>query len=239
MKAYTKGITKEQFVAEVKQHMVADNFIKGTYQRYGKGCAVGCSIKSICKLTNQKLDLSQHLNYETYLGIPEWLAQLEDRLFEGVSFERSKLWPLQFSEAINEGADLEDIKIPFTVFILEHNIRIQEELLVTGVPANIKAVVQGAINANKQMVEAQLTRSARSAESAAWSAAESAARSAAWSAARSAESAAWSAESAAESARSAAWSAAESAARSAAESARSATYELYADKLTELLKECK
>ena len=111
MQAYTCGITKEAFVAEIRKHMEADNFIKGTYSNGRKGCAVGCSLKSVNKLKNKRMSVSNHKAYEQHLGIPEWLARLEDILFENLSLGRSKVWPLEFSEAINQGADLEKIKV--------------------------------------------------------------------------------------------------------------------------------
>jgi hypothetical protein len=53
------------------------------------------------------------------LQIPEWLVRLEDKIFEGLSEEESKEWPLRFSEAINEEADLDKIKPAFLVYVLE------------------------------------------------------------------------------------------------------------------------
>ena len=88
----------------------------------------------------------------------------------------------------------------------------------------IKKIIIESVNANKQMIKAQekqdknLILAARSAAESA----ESAARSAAWSAAESTRSAAWSA----------AWSVAWSV-------ARPVIYKKYADKLLELMKECK
>jgi hypothetical protein len=264
MKAYSKGITKTQFVKEMKLHAKLDNFLKGTYNKGEKGCAVGCSIKSINKLRNITVDCSSHKAYETYLGIPEWLALLEDRLFERVSLEYSKSWPVRFSEAVNTGADLDKIKIPFIVYILKQNIKVQTKQLKQNLPENIKEIIKEVIKVNKQMIKAQKTQdkekidmiesAARYAEAAAisvWSAARDAEF-----AAKAAESAEYAAMSVVESAwynwsaefafRYAAWSA-ESAAESAwsaakyARSAEPATkyvYENYAEELLRLMKEC-
>ncbi len=154
------------------------------------------------------------------LGIPEWLARLEDCIFEGLSKKRSKKWPLEFSDAINIGADLNKIKIPFIVFILEQNILCQEiQLHNLNLSKNIKKIIKDVIKVNKKMITAQISKNKElilQAKAAAWSAARSAA---AWSE--------WSAE-----------SAARSAARSAAAwSAESTTYKLYADKILKLIKE--
>ena len=255
MLAYTKGITKKQFVKEIKAHQKADNFLKGTYDEGQKGCAVGCSLKSVAKLKGIKLSFNNHKEYENHLGIPEWLAKLEDTIFEGVSLERSKVWPVEFAESISEGADLNQVKVPFIVYLMEENLKsIRSVKYDADAFPHVKSAIEKTEKAVLQIIEAQTLgdkeqiaaaeSAASAAESAAWLAARSAARLAARSAAESAASAA---RSAARSARSAARSAAESAARSAAESAasaarsaaESAAYGRHADKLLELLRDCK
>ena len=118
MQAYTQTITKAEFVKELRAHQKADNFISGSYwnEEQQKGCAVGCSLESISRIKKIKFSFDDHSMYPKHLGIPEWLARLEDAIFEGVSIERSKRWPVEFAEAINEGADLEKIKTPFLIF---------------------------------------------------------------------------------------------------------------------------
>lgn len=99
---------KEKYLARVKAHALADEIIKGKYWKDGKGCAVGCTIHD-----------SDHSKYESELGIPEWLARLEDRIFEGLPNERAKMWPEEFLNVIRPGIDLNKIKIPFLIFIVE------------------------------------------------------------------------------------------------------------------------
>lgn len=89
---------KEKYIARVKAHADADEIVKGIYWENGKGCAVGCTIEG-----------SDHSKYETELGIPEILARLEDGLFEEMSNEDAKKFPLQFLEAIPVGADLSQV----------------------------------------------------------------------------------------------------------------------------------
>jgi hypothetical protein len=281
MKAYTAGVTKQQFVNELLKHQQLDNFIRGTYEDNGKGCAVGCSLMSIAKIKNVNINFDQHSLYEKFLGIAEWLARLEDTLFEGISTERSKTWPVEFAQAINTGANLNNIKTDFICYTLQENINTLESIDVDD------PIVQQVIDVSRQIIAAQRSgdkhqiESARSATWAARSATESArsaarsaesARSATWaewsatwaewSAAWAAESATWAAESATWAARSAVesaeWSGARFitwAARSAARSAEwsgarfitwaarpaveSATFEKYADKLLQLMKQCK
>ncbi len=255
MRAFTDTtMTKPELVAEMKWHQEQDNFMKGTYSDLGgKGCAVGCAIMSLNKKKNLNIYVGSHDSYEPHFGVPAWLARLEDEIFEGVSIERSKIWPVEFIEAINEGSDLEKIKKPFIALVLKSTLKNFDHKKYP----EVKAAIEGSIKfweteyeseaaesaaesaaepAARSAAESAAEPAARSAaESAAWSAAWSAAESAAEPAARSAaESAAWSA------ARSAAWSAARSAAEPAAESAaESAAFEYYADELLKLIRECK
>ena len=86
---------KEKYVARIKAHSKADEIVKGIYWQEGKGCAVGCTIEG-----------NDHKRYETELGIPKIIAYLEDGLFEDMSNEEAKKFPLRFLEAIPVGADL-------------------------------------------------------------------------------------------------------------------------------------
>jgi hypothetical protein len=99
---------KDKYLARVEAHRKADEIIKGKYWENGKGCAVGCTVHS-----------DDHMAYETELGIPTWLAKLEDRIFENLSNEDAKLWPEEFLKTINPGTDLEKVKIPFLIFVVE------------------------------------------------------------------------------------------------------------------------
>lgn len=123
MKAYKNGITKKQFIAETLAHKKADNFIQGVYNEGLKGCAVGCALKSVAKIKGIQIEFNNHKEYETHLGIPKWLAHLEDRIFEGVSVERSKKWPLEFARAISEGSDLEKVKAPFMIYVMQSALK--------------------------------------------------------------------------------------------------------------------
>ena len=205
MIAYHNNPTeKAAILRQLVQHAEADQIVKGIYWQDGKGCAVGCTIRS-----------GRHVEYEARFGIPEALARLEDRLFEGLPNGRAQVWPLEFMSAVAPGADLTRVVWRFLHWLLTD---------VTVNPGIHHALVRDAVAQCARIVEEHalghsVPESAASAESAARSAgsaasAESAAS--AGSAAKSAAAAAWSAASAAESAwsarsaaRSAAWSAAE------------------------------
>lgn len=166
---------KTKYLARVKAHRVADEIIKGKYWENGKGCAVGCTIHS-----------SNHAAYETELGIPEWLARVEDTVFEGVSSTYSKTWPEKFLKAIPVGANLYLVKGPFLIFVLKHSL---DCLASVKYDAKKFPQVREAITQVKSAVK-QMIAAHRSGDSAAYSAAYSAN-----SAANSAYSAAYSANS--------------------------------------------
>ncbi len=238
---------KEFYSKRMAAHIAADD-LKQSYGYWedGKGCSVGCAIHS-----------SDHSAYEREdgPGLPEWLARLQDVLFEGLETKEARQFSAQFFPAIPVGVNLESVKWKFCAFLMRENI---ERVSSLDIDKSTKRSVVDALHRVLALHERAAETGvwdALAAESV-WSAAESA-WSAAWSAARSARSAARSARSAAESARSAAWSAAESAesvwsaAESAAESvwsaarsaawraAWSAAYKRYADHLLSLLKEAK
>jgi hypothetical protein len=122
MKAYQNGITKEQFVSEMKMHQKMDNFKSGTYgEGIGtKACAIGCGVQSIARIEGLEiLNFGDHALVAEKLGCPEWLIRLEDRIFEGVGKERQKTWPLEFAESLQEGTDTSKILIPMLIFIVE------------------------------------------------------------------------------------------------------------------------
>ena len=207
---------KADIVAEMKIHQKQDDLIKGSYKQENgrfKGCAVGCGVQSLNVKKGLSIRHDDHLGYANALGIPEWLARLEDILFEGLEETESNSFPVRFLKAIPIGVDLEPVKWKFCAFILKEQID-----LVLGLKIDVKLKEQ-VVNA----IQDVLSLHVRAIKSGQWDEkAESAAESAAWSAG-------WSA----------GWSAAESAARSAAwsaaRSAESAAYKRYTDYLIELL----
>ncbi len=223
---------KEKYLSRIAAHRAADEIIKGQYWERGKGCAVGCTIHS-----------AGHERYETELGLPEWLARLEDKIFEHMPDANAKNFPHDFLQAIPVGVNLEPVRWSFCAFMLKENIERVLSLsppLDDAIETQVVSSIRGVLAVLEQaMTDGVLNRAdAWSAESAAWTASRTAAwsaRTATWTAARSAsrtatwtaESAAWSAESAVRSVESAAWTAArstESATESAGWSADSAAY---------------
>ena len=228
---------KKLFVAEVENHRKLDMIVQGTYgEGQGdnwKGCAVGCAVHSLNKINGTRHQTYNHKVYEEELGMPEWLARLEDTIFEGLPKKEAMLWPVRFAKAVPVGVDLEPVKWKFAAYLMRENIaRVKKLEISDELKEQVLAAIEGVQKINEDAIKTGKwdVSAAESAESAAWSA-EPPAVSAAWSA-RSA------ARSAGSAAVSAAVSAAESAARSA-ESAWSAAFIKHSRKLLSLLKEAK
>lgn len=171
---------KAKLLADLQAHADADQLVKGQYWQNGKGCAVGCTLHSL-----GAVNTSSHAAYEKLLGIPQALARLEDRLFEGLPNADAMRWPMRFSAAIVPGADLSRVVWKFLHW-----------LLTDGLPPVDDAAVTAAI---KQCADVlvPLTRgepvdraAARAAAYAARAAANAAAAAAAYAAARAAADAA-------------------------------------------------
>jgi hypothetical protein len=217
---------KEKYLDRVRQHIAADDLIRGTGWRGGSGCAVGCTLHAY-----------EHHLYETELGIPEWLARLEDTLFENMSFGKSRTWPLAFLEAANTGSDLNVIKGPLLIFVLERALTRFDNEQFPDVVAAINGSIAlwrrddvGSVFWNRAAARAAAWAAAAAASASARAAAEAAARAAvaAWAASEAARAAAEASARAA--ARAAAWAAAEAA-------AAAAEYDAFADHLLMLMRE--
>jgi len=207
---------KTKFIQRLESHYIQDEIIKGQYWEDGKGCAVGCTIHS-----------DSHNCYETELGIPEWVARLEDVLFEGIPNEYAKEFPLKLLKSIPIGySNWRHVYHQLCVFMLEKTCKNINNKIV------VKAICD-IITLHK--TESKDEAAWSDVRSAAWSAAGSAAESTTWSVVRSA--AEFAVRSAAESA---AWSAVRSAARSAESTTwsvvRADAYYKISEKLIELLK---
>jgi hypothetical protein len=116
---------KTQFVALIAAHEAADEIIQGTYWNDGRGCAVGCSIDSLNRITGERYSHDSHVAYEALIGVPHVLARLEDGIFEGLPLDMAKTWPRCFAEAIRPGADLSGVWPRFAAWLLvdaEHGV---------------------------------------------------------------------------------------------------------------------
>jgi len=249
MKAFhNDSAIKEKYLKRVRDHQAADELIRGIgyeKQKDGvfRGCAVGCTLNGY-----------SHQDYETELGIPEWLARVEDTLFEGMNKKKSETWPERFLEAIPIGVDLDPIKPKFFIMLLEHTIGSMDRIQYdqerwpkvreaisrsrTAVTEMIRCHREGldlTAAADSAALSAASAYSARSANSADSADSAAAAALSAYSAADSAWYSAHASSASADSAAAAALSADSTASAHAA--ARSHAFDYYADQLLELLKQ--
>lgn len=222
---------KEKYLNRVKEHREADNIIQGSGWINGKGCAIGCT-----------LECYDHYKYPTELGIPVWIAKLEDGIFEGLSNEDAMEWPEIFLESIPVGVDLNKISFSFLAYIVELGIEKVNKNIFKKQYNTIK-VILNKLKANKIPTDKEI-KSAAAAAHAAYDAYDA---HAAIHASYAAVDAAYAAHVAAHaSAHSATYSAAHAAAHAAAYSAAHAavdaafedkkTYKKISEKLVELFK---
>ncbi len=102
---------RKKFLKEIALHQKQDRLVHGDYGFMSqgpsfRGCAVGCSIRSLNRVKLHDYSTDDHGALANGLGIPVELAHLEDIIFENVSRARAKRWPVEFSTAIKCGADL-------------------------------------------------------------------------------------------------------------------------------------
>jgi len=183
---------KAKYLKRLKAHAKADEIIQGIGWKNGKGCAVGCTLENY-----------KHRQYEVELGIPEWLAYLEDRIFEGLQKEDAMKFPVQFLSAVPVGiGDDAMYKLRCDLDYQRLSILLKEQTkLYPDDDFGVNKALKEVMRLNQEYVDPEHEdwSSAWSAESAVRSSArsaESAARSSVRSSAWSAESSAWSAESA-------------------------------------------
>lgn len=150
---------KDKYLALVQHHRELDNLVQGQGWDGGRGCAIGCTL--------EKYD---HSRYPEELGLPVWLAYLEDHIFEALPPDEAKEWPAAFLEAIQPGvpeAVFTGLRDRFQIFWLERQ-KTQIDTAKYPDVANAIQQVIGLLQSALGGVEP---------ESAARSAAESAARS--------------------------------------------------------------
>ena len=190
---------KDKYLSRVIAHRKADAIIQGTGWHKGKGCAVGCTLESY-----------DHSRYPIELGLPEWLARLEDEIFENIPKKKAIVWPEKFLAAIPVGVDVDVENVRHNIAINRMDRLIDSLKTIILYNEKLKNIFNEAIEAIsivKKCHEAKLGKKYCD-----WSEAWSAAESAAWSAgsearpAKSAtQSAAWLSPGSAKSAASAAW----------------------------------
>lgn len=158
---------KKLIICEMRKHQEQDQFVKNTYGREegGKfnGCAIGCAIDSINIALGKRYSICDHKVFEEALGIPEWLAHLQDSFFEVLPICDNSQFAVDFLEAIPVGVNLEPLKWKFCAFLMRKNIErvltfskmsgeIRDKILITICVAlclHEKAIETGAFDYNE------------------------------------------------------------------------------------------
>ena len=113
---------KQALISEVKKHRKADKIIHGVYGHIQdsdfKGCAIGCSIKSLSIIQGKPIDTNNHQALSDATGIPLTLYRLQDTIFENLHKPDDVMWPERFYEAAQTGADLSKVWPIFAVWLL-------------------------------------------------------------------------------------------------------------------------
>ena len=120
---------KASLLRRIRAHEKADRLTQGTYgsmtmSGYWRGCAVSCSLATPSgRFDGEIVTEGLHAEYPKQLGLPVWLAHLEDRIFEGLPQEEAMQWPRRFAEAIPVGVSLDGLADELAV------ARLREECL--------------------------------------------------------------------------------------------------------------
>ena len=113
------AVTKAAFVAEMEAHLAADRIRRGQYWTEGTGCAIGCGVQSIMNLKGiVGMAHSNHGLHAAALGIPKWLSEVQDMLFEGMRGPHQQSFPIEFARALPDGADLSGLHAAWMSWIL-------------------------------------------------------------------------------------------------------------------------
>src|ERR1700744_3913056 len=149
---------KAKYIDRIRFHREAEHLIQGigwddSDRTKVRGCAVGCTLETY-----------DHSRYPIELGLPEWLARLEDKIFEGLPAAEAQDWPESFLEAIQPGAQLESVRHKLAVRRMDRLIVLQTANLGNHGKEVNKAI--GLVLTAMQQVRA--CHESESAESAAW-----------------------------------------------------------------------
>jgi hypothetical protein len=196
---------RDAVVELAREYQRLDQIIQGQYWKQcddgiWRGCSIGCILHS-----------SDHMAYEQHLGLPVFLAYMNEHIFESLPKDEAKFWPLRFIEAVPVGVNLELVFPRFMHWLLSDPQGLRQyanartlpifETMAHQYAARIDGVPfdRDTVTSTLVAVEAEWTAT-RSAEAAMRAAMWTAMRSAMWAAMRAADAAMWAAEDATRSA---------------------------------------
>ena len=98
---------KDKLLARIARHEALDTIAQGFYVKSGRDsyCAVGCAMVEPGDPRPQHIT-DWHTAMEEMWGIPAWLGELEDHVFENLPIEDAKTWPRRFVEAVPVDTEL-------------------------------------------------------------------------------------------------------------------------------------
>ena len=138
---------KAKYVARLQAHRAAERLVQGTGWNGAKGCAVGCTLENY-----------SHARYVEELGLPEWLARLEDALFEGLPKGEAEAFAVDFLNTIPVGAAVSGVRHQLAILRQQGNLaRLKDN--PEPYAAECRAAIQGVIDWH-QMGEPESARSA-------------------------------------------------------------------------------
>lgn len=137
MITFDKGITKDQFIAELQEHAFHDQFIQSGYEGGVWSDFRGCE-------DNRTL-------FESRLGVPEWLAHVIYGIFDGLPQELAMTWPARVMDAIPEGVScekLDSVRTNWLIRILQAGLKRVEVLDIDdSLKRTVLTAIQGVIDA--------------------------------------------------------------------------------------------
>lgn len=128
---FNDQLLKDLHIARVNTHISAGDLIHGVYWKNGRGGAVGCTVHS-----------GDFLFYERDLGLPAWLARLEERLFDKLLPPADKHFVSSFLPSIPVGVDVEPVRWRYSAILLKDCI---SRVLRLDIPEGLKARVVSAM----------------------------------------------------------------------------------------------
>lgn len=105
---------KAKYVNRMAAHIAADELIHGIGWEDGKGCAVGCTF-----------DAYKHSLGPIELGLPVWLMNLEDEIFEALPVGAARDFVAKFLAVIPIGSDVEPVQHKLALRRINRSLAIQ------------------------------------------------------------------------------------------------------------------
>ena len=130
---------KDKYIQRVRRHATLGNIIQGVGWEDGKGGAVGCTLEFY--------DYENLERYRTELGLPIWLARLEELIFDNLPPEEAKIWPEKFLKAIPVSVDVIPVYHRLAIKRLDRLILLQKGLIGLDITTPVLNIIKHAIAA--------------------------------------------------------------------------------------------